>query len=53
MTAHTIAPTTVAMNLAGVVEQPGLDSNPYLVDADGHPYLPIGDGGCRPRRGDR
>ena len=45
MTAHTIAPTTVAMNLAGVVEQPGLDSNPYLVDADGHPYLPIGDGG--------
>lgn len=39
------APTTVAMNLAGTVEHPGLDSSPYLVDADGHPYVPIGDGG--------
>lgn len=39
------APTTVAMNLAGAVEHPGLDSNPYLVDADGHPFVPIGDGG--------
>ena len=37
--------TTVAMNLAGVVEQPGMSGNPYLVDADGHPYLPVGDGG--------
>lgn len=38
-------PTLVATNAAGFVEHPGLDSNPYLVDADGHPYVPIGDGG--------
>lgn len=37
--------TTVAMNLAGLVEQPGMSGNPYLVDADGRPYLPVGDGG--------
>lgn len=38
-------PTLVATNAAGFVEHPGLDSNPYLVDADGRPYVPIGDGG--------
>ena len=38
-------PTLVAANVAGVVEHPGLDNNPYLVDADGRPYVPIGDGG--------
>jgi hypothetical protein len=37
--------TTVAMNLAGVIESPGLDSSPYLVDADGVSYVPVGDGG--------
>lgn len=39
------APTLVSTNAVGVIEHPGLDSNPYLVDADGHPYVPIGDGG--------
>ena len=39
------APTLVATNVAGVVEHPGLDHNPYLIDADGHPYVPIGEGG--------
>ncbi len=38
-------PTLVSTNAAGFVEHPGLDSNPYLVDADGRPYVPIGDGG--------
>jgi hypothetical protein len=33
------------MNLLGTVEQPGMSGNPYLIDADGRPYLPIGDGG--------
>jgi hypothetical protein len=45
MTPYLPAPTTVAMNLAGAVEHPGMDSNPYLVDTDGRPYVPIGDGG--------
>ena len=39
------APTLVATNALGIVEHPGLDGNPYLIDADGHPYVPIGDGG--------
>ncbi|MDN5764613.1 MAG: DUF4438 domain-containing protein [Humibacillus sp.] len=38
-------PTLAASNLAGVVEHPGLDNNPYLVDVDGRPYVPVGDGG--------
>ncbi|OFE14375.1 DUF4438 domain-containing protein [Humibacillus sp. DSM 29435] len=38
-------PTLVATNVAGVVEHPGLDNNPYLIDVDGRPYVPIGDGG--------
>ncbi|MGI8880762.1 MAG: DUF4438 family protein [Jatrophihabitans sp.] len=35
----------IAVNLAGVVETPSLDSSPYRVDRDGRPYVPIGDGG--------
>ena len=37
--------TTVAMNLAGVIETPGMESSPYLTDIDGLPYVPVGDGG--------
>lgn len=36
---------TVAMNLTGVVETPTMGSSPYLVDADGAPYVPIGSSG--------
>jgi Domain of unknown function (DUF4438) len=35
----------VAVNMLGVVEHPVLGDTPYRVDADGHPYLPVGDGG--------
>jgi hypothetical protein len=35
----------VSVNLLGVVEHPVLGNGPYLIDADGHPYLPVGDGG--------
>lgn len=36
----------VAMNLLGVVEHPAFESaSPYLVDRDGHPFLPTGDAG--------
>src|SRR5256885_474223 len=35
----------VAVNMLGVVEHPLLGDTPYRVDADGHPYLPVGDGG--------
>jgi Domain of unknown function (DUF4438) len=35
----------VAVNLLGVVEHPVLGDGPYRIDADGHPYLPVGDGG--------
>jgi hypothetical protein len=38
-------PTVVTVNLAGFIETPSLGSNPYQVDADGRPYLPVGDGG--------
>ena len=38
-----LAPVTV--NLLGVVEHPGIGDSPYLVDADGRPYVPAGDGG--------
>lgn len=33
------------MNLSGVVETPTMPSSPYLIDADGHPYVPIGTAG--------
>jgi hypothetical protein len=35
----------VAVNLLGVVEHPELGGTPYRVDADGHSYVPAGDGG--------
>ncbi|PZG30387.1 DUF4438 domain-containing protein [Spongiactinospora gelatinilytica] len=38
--------TSVAMNLLGVVEHPGISGgSPYRVDAAGRPYVPVGDGG--------
>ena len=39
------APRPVAVNMLGVVEHPALGGTPYRVDADGRPYLPVGDGG--------
>ncbi|XVU27776.1 DUF4438 domain-containing protein [Actinoplanes sp. CA-054009] len=36
---------TVAMNLSGAVETPVMPSSPYLIDADGHPYVPTGASG--------
>jgi hypothetical protein len=35
----------VAVNLLGTVEHPELGDSPYRVDADGAPYVPVGDGG--------
>jgi hypothetical protein len=35
----------VAVNLLGVVEHPTFDASPYRIDADGRPYVPVGDGG--------
>jgi hypothetical protein len=35
----------VATNLGGTVETPELSGSPTRVDADGHPYVPTGDGG--------
>ena len=39
------APTTVAVNLTGVIETPTMPSSPFLIDEDGHPYVPIGAAG--------
>lgn len=39
------APTPVATNTSGVIEHPGLDAGPYLIDADGRPFVPTGTGG--------
>jgi hypothetical protein len=36
---------TVEVALLGVIEHPELGDSPYRVDADGVPYLPVGDGG--------
>lgn len=36
---------TVAMNLSGAVETPVMPPSPYLIDVDGHPYVPIGTSG--------
>ncbi len=36
---------SVAVNLLGVVEHPVLGDSPYRIDADGVPYVPVGDGG--------
>jgi hypothetical protein len=38
-------PVPLAMNLAGSVEHPTIGSGPYLVDTEGRPYLPVGEGG--------
>ncbi|MGN6795274.1 MAG: DUF4438 family protein [Streptosporangiaceae bacterium] len=35
----------VAVNLLGSVEHPEFGASPYRVDADGTPYIPVGDGG--------
>lgn len=39
------SPRPVSVNLLGVVEHPALGDGPYRIDADGRPYLPVGDGG--------
>ena len=41
----TAGPATVTVNLLGTVEHPELGDSPYRVDADGVPYVPVGDGG--------
>jgi len=33
------------VNLLGLVEHPELGDSPYRIDADGKPYVPVGDGG--------
>jgi hypothetical protein len=45
MTPSAAALAPVAVNLLGVVEHPTLDGGPYRIDADGRPYVPVGDGG--------
>jgi hypothetical protein len=35
----------VDVNLAATVEQASVGSDPYRIDADGFPYVPVGDGG--------
>jgi hypothetical protein len=35
----------VSVNLAAVIEQASVGSDPYRIDADGAPYVPVGDGG--------
>jgi hypothetical protein len=35
----------VAVNLLGQVEHPVFGDSPYRIDADGAPYVPVGDGG--------
>jgi hypothetical protein len=37
--------SAVAVNLLGRVEHPELGDSPYRVDADGKPFVPVGDGG--------
>ncbi len=41
----TAALAAVTVNLLGAVEHPELGDSPYRVDADGVPYVPVGDGG--------
>ena len=41
----TTTPTPVGVNLLGLVETPEMGDHPYLVDADGSPYVPVGTGG--------
>jgi hypothetical protein len=35
----------VSVNLLGLIEQAEVGSEPYRVSRDGHPYVPVGDGG--------
>src|ERR1700744_5248727 len=35
----------ITVNLAAVIEQASVGSDPYRIDADGAPYVPVGDGG--------
>jgi Domain of unknown function (DUF4438) len=35
----------VSVNLAATVEQASVGTDPYRIDADGAPYVPVGDGG--------
>jgi hypothetical protein len=35
----------IATNLLGVIEQAHVGTDPYRIDHDGHPYVPVGDGG--------
>jgi hypothetical protein len=37
--------TPVAVNLLGQIEHPVFGDSPYRIDADGAPYVPVGDGG--------
>jgi hypothetical protein len=39
------APALVSVNLLALVEQGSVGPDPYRVDADGAPYVPVGDGG--------
>ena len=46
--ASAIQPSTaalVATNTSGIIEHPGLDAGPYLIDEDGRPFVPTGTGG--------
>lgn len=38
-------PSTLAVNVLGVVEHPESGPNPYSIARDGGPYVPVGDGG--------
>lgn len=40
-----IGQVLIATNTSGVIEHPGLDAGPYLIDADGRPFVPTGVGG--------
>jgi uncharacterized protein DUF4438 len=35
----------VTVNLLGLVEHPSIGDSPYRINADGEPYVPVGDGG--------
>jgi hypothetical protein len=41
----TAARALVSVNLAAVIEQASVGTDPYRIDADGAPYVPAGDGG--------
>jgi hypothetical protein len=47
MTIDATAPALqlVDVNLAATIEQASVGSDPYRIDADGAPYVPVGDGG--------